>query len=69
MKNLVFVYGTLQKSFSNHQLLADGGAELLGEATTMNRYIMRAQQFAGGSMGIPFVGKEPSDFTHSGRSL
>ena len=57
MKNLVFVYGTLQKAFSNHHLLADGGAELLGGATTMNRYIMRAQQFVGGSMGIPFVGK------------
>ena len=49
MEQLVFVYGTLKKGFSNHRLLAS--SELLGKARTVKKYAMY-------STGVPIVVKE-----------
>lgn len=48
MEQLVFVYGTLKKGFSNHRLLAS--SELLGVAQTVKKYAMY-------STGVPIVVK------------
>ncbi len=48
---LVFVYGTLRRGFHNHRLLQH--AECLGEAQTVEAYVLRSR--AG---GIPFVGRD-----------
>ena len=47
----VFVYGTLQRGFHNHSLLAN--APYLGEAETLERFVLRARRG-----GIPFVGRD-----------
>ena len=49
MEQLVFVYGTLKKGFSNHRLLAS--SELLGVAQTVKMYAMY-------STGLPIVVKD-----------
>ena len=51
MEQLVFVYGTLKKGFSNHRLLAS--SELLGRARTVEAYAMY-------STGVPIVIKDES---------
>lgn len=51
MEQLVFVYGTLKKGFSNHRLLAS--SELLGRARTIEAYAMY-------STGVPIVIKNES---------
>jgi gamma-glutamylaminecyclotransferase len=54
MEQLVFVYGTLKKGFSNHRLLAS--SELLGRARTVKKYAMY-------STGLPIVVKEEAAST------
>lgn len=51
MEQLVFVYGTLKKGFSNHRLLAK--SKLLGRAQTVGKYAMY-------STGVPIVVKDES---------
>ena len=46
MAELVFVYGTLKKGFSNHRLLEKD--KFMGEAETIDQYAMYVQ-------GIPYV--------------
>ena len=55
MKQFVFVYGTLQSSYSNHGLLAQATPH--GLAQTVESYVLRATVSASGNWGIPFVGK------------
>lgn len=39
-ENLVFVYGTLKKGFGNHRVMEQAGGELIGPATTANKFSM-----------------------------
>ncbi len=45
-KNLVFVYGTLQRNFSNHRYLAE--SKFLGTARTQEKYALYSD-------GLPFL--------------
>lgn len=43
--HLAFVYGSLKTGYWNHRYLTRGGARLLGEFTTRDRYTMRCVGF------------------------
>lgn len=46
----VFVYGTLKRGHGNNRLLKDGAATFMGEAVTVQPYILT-------SSGVPFMAK------------
>ncbi len=50
MENLVFVYGTLKKGYSNHHLLKNG--KFLGEAKTKYKYALYEKVY-------PYVSHNP----------
>ena len=47
-KNLVFVYGTLQKEFGNHRVMQRAGGEFIGKARTFNKYPLVVE-------GLPYL--------------
>lgn len=51
----IFVYGTLQRGFHNHRLLAT--ALFSGPAQTADKYVLRSRPG-----GIPFVGKDEARY-------